>query len=235
MVNMTMNSIAQHNHFYLDEDPHRPPKEMFKFLVRLAEWQLTPGSTVLDVGCACGAFLSYLRSLYPALSLTGMDISPEFIGKATEALPDAYFRVGDICAQEQLPAKRFDFVFMSGVHYLFSDYELWLRNLLSLTKRSAYVSGLFNREELDVYSVVQRSGDKTSSTPWNLISEKSISVFLDRLNVRHEFFRWELPTQLPRVHADPVRSWTIETKDSGFLVVNGTQMVHRFGVLRVDL
>jgi len=235
MVNMKMNRIEQHNQFYLEEDPRRPPKELLKFLVQLAQWQLTPGSTVLDVGCACGAFLFYLRSLYPALRLTGMDVSPEFIGKAMETVPNAYFWVGDICVPEQLPAERFDLVFMSGVHYLFRDYELWLRNLLSLTKRTAFVSGLFNREELDVYSVVQRAGDKTSSTPWNLISEKSIGVFLDRLNVRHEFFRWELPMELPRVHADPVRSWTIETKDSGFLVVNGTQMVHRFAVLRVDM
>jgi SAM-dependent methyltransferase len=232
---MSVNKIEEHNRFYLDEDPRRPPKELFKFLAHLAKWQLSPGSTVLDIGCASGAFLYYLRSLYPALSLTGMDVSPQFIAKATEAVPDASFCVGDICIREQLPAERFDLVFMTAVHYLLSDYELWLRNLLYLTNRSAYICGIFNCEDLDVYSVVRRSGDKTSSTPWNLISEKSISIFLDGLNVRHEFFRWQLPIEMPRVHTDPIRSWTIETKDSGFLVINGTQMVHRFAVLRIDV
>jgi SAM-dependent methyltransferase len=230
-----MHKIEEHNRFYLDEDPRRPPKELFKFLAHLATPQLSSGSSVLDVGCAYGAFLSYLRSLYPALSLTGMDISRDLLAKAVEVVPDASFLVGDICIPEQLPAERFDLVFMTAVHYLLSDYELWLRNLLCLTKRSAYVCGIFNCEDLDVYSLVQRSGDKTSSTPWNLISEKSISLLLDRLNVRHEFFRWELPIEMPRVHADPIRSWTIETKDSGFLVINGTQMVHRFAVLRMDV
>jgi trans-aconitate methyltransferase len=223
----------QHNQVYLDEVQHRPPKELFKFLIRQARWQLTPGSTVLDVACTRGAFLSYLHSLYPTLSLTGMDVSPQFISKAKETVPDAHFWVGDICIQDELPAERFDLVFMSGaIHYLFSDYELWLRNLLSLTKQSAYVCGFFNREEPEDYSMVERSGNRT---PWNLPSEKSISIFLDRLNVRHKLLRWELPIESPRPHDNSVRSWAMESKDSSFQVVNGTPMVLRFAVLRVDV
>ena len=230
-----MHKIEDHNGFYLHEDPRRPPKEFFKFLVRLAEQQLSTGSTVLDVGCASGAFLYYLRSLYPTLSLAGIDVSPQFITKARETVPDARFSMGDIYTGNQLLTERFDVVFMSGVNYLLSDYELWLRKLLSVTKESAYVYGIFNPEDLDVYSTVRRSGDTTSSTPWNLISEKSISIFLESLNVRHKFFRWAIPIKNPRVHADPMRSWTIETKDSGILVINGTQTVHQFAVLRMDV
>jgi SAM-dependent methyltransferase len=232
---VSLDKIEDHNRFYADEDPRRPPKEFFKFLVRLAESQLRPGATVLDVGCACGAFLYYLRSLYPDLNLAGIDVSPQFITKANETIPGARFSVGDIYTGDQLPGKQFDVVFMSGVNYLFPRYELWLRNLLSVTKRSAYVGGLFNTEDLDIYATIRRSGDRTSNTPWNLISEKSISVFLKSLNVRHRFFRWALPIENPRVHPDPMRSWTIETKDSGYLVINGTQMVQRFAVLRVDV
>ena len=66
---------------------------------------------------------------------------------------------------------------MSGVNYLLLDYEVWLRNLLSVTRASAYVYGIFNPEDVDVYSTVRRSEDKTSSTPWNLISEKSSAFF----------------------------------------------------------
>ncbi|MFY9729981.1 MAG: class I SAM-dependent methyltransferase [Candidatus Acidiferrales bacterium] len=229
-----MYKIEEHNAFYLHEDPRCQPKEFFKFLVRLAEPQLSTGSTVLDIGCASGAFLHYLRSLHSTLRLAGIDVSPQIITKAKERVPDARFSVGNIYTGDQLPTERFDVVFMSGVNYLFSDYEVWLRNLLSVTKGSAYVYGLFNPEDLDVYSTVRRSGDKTSSTPWNLISEKSISMFLESLNVRHKFFRWTLPIENPRAHADPMRSWTIETKDSGMLVVNGTQTVHRFAALRMD-
>jgi SAM-dependent methyltransferase len=226
--------IADHNRFYLDEDRLVQPREFFKLLVRLAESQLSTGSTVLDVGCATGEFLYYLQSLYPTLSLAGIDVSAQFITKAMEAVPNARFSVGDIYTGDQLPTERFDVVFMSGVHYLLPDYERWLRNLLSVTKGTAYVFGIFNPEDLDVYATVRRSGEKTSSAPWNLISEKSIDIFLDSLNVPHRFVRWALPIENPRVHLDPIRSWTIETKDCDFLVINGTQMVHRLAALQIE-
>jgi len=227
-------NIEDHNRFYLHEDRRLQPRDFFRFLVRLAKPQLSIGSTVLDVGCATGEFLYYLQSLYPTLSLAGIDVSAQFITKAMETVPDARFSVGDIYTGDQLPTKRFDVVFMSGVNYLLTEYERWLRNLLSLTKRTAYVFGIFNPEDLDVYATVRRSGEKTSSSPWNLISEKSIDIFLDSLNVRHRFVRWALPIENPRVHLDPIRSWTIETKDCDFLVINGTQMVHRLAVLQIE-
>ena len=235
VIDKVIDKIEDHNHFHLREDPRRQPKEFFKFLVALAQSQLSTGSTVLDVGCASGAFLYYLRSLYPNLSLAGIDVSQQLITKAMQTVPDARFSIGNIYTGYQLPRERFDVVFMSGVNYLFPEYEPWLSNLLSMTKGSAFVYGIFNSEDLDVYATVRRSGDKSSVTPWNFISEKSISMFLDSLGVRHKFFRWALPVENPRVHRDPMRSWTIETKDSGYLVINGTQIVHRFAVLRMDV
>jgi SAM-dependent methyltransferase len=190
---------------------------------------------VLDVGCAAGEFLYYLKSLYPNLSLNGIDVSKQFLSKAKSSLPDAHFSMGDIYAGEKLPAERFDIVFMNGVNYLFPEYERWLRNLVSVTKQTAYVYGVFNPEDLDIYATVRRSGDKSASTEWNLISEKSIGVYLDSLGVRHKFFRWSLPVDNPRVHPDPMRSWTIQTKDSDLLVINGTQIVHRLAVLQIDV
>src|ERR1700760_143002 len=71
--------IDDHNHFYLDEDRRREPREFFKFLVRLAESRLSTASTVLDVGCAAGEFLYYLKSLHPNLSLNGIDVSEQFL------------------------------------------------------------------------------------------------------------------------------------------------------------
>jgi SAM-dependent methyltransferase len=226
--------IDDHNHFYLDEDRRRKPREFFKFMVQLAEPQLSIKSRVLDVGCAAGEFLYYLNSLYPHLNLAGIDVSSNFLVKAKNNVPDARFSVGDIYTGEGLPEERFDVVFMSGVNYLFPEYEPWLRNLISITKGSAYVYGVFNPEDLDVHATVRRAGDKSSSTQWNLISERSIGVFLDSLNVRHRFFRWTLPLENPRTHPDPMRSWTIETKNSERLVINGTQIVHRLAILQIE-
>lgn len=231
-----MQSIDKHNSFYLDEDRRLEPKEYFKFLVEQAAERLSATPVrVLDVGCACGDFLYYLRSLYPLAALTGMDITPEFLARARQALPHAEFVMADIYSGANLPTKTFDVVFMSGVHYLFAQYEPWLRHLISLTRHSAYVFGPFNPDDLDVRATVQRSGDTTAATPWNLISRKSICIFLDGLRMPHRFIDWELPLAIPRSHDDPLRSWTIETRDGRFLAINGMQIVHRFAALRIDI
>jgi SAM-dependent methyltransferase len=230
-----MQRIQDHNHFYLTEDRRLQPKEYFKFLVRQAAARLaTPPVRVLDVGCAAGEFLYYLRSLYPNAALTGTDVTPEFLAKARQAVPDAEFVLSDIYSGANLPGGSFDVVFMSGVNVLFAEYEPWLRNLVSLTRHSAYVFGIFNPDDLDVRATVQRSGDNGSATGWNLISRKSIGLYLDSIRVPHRFLEWELPLAIPRSHDDPIRSWTMETSEGSFLAINGMQMVHRFAVLHIQ-
>lgn len=230
-----MQPIGDHNRFYLAEDRRLEPKEYFKFLVEQAAGRLSkPPVRVLDIGCAAGELLYYLRSIYPHASLTGTDVTPQLLAKARQAVPDAEFVLSDIYSGANLPTEPFDVVFMSGVNYLFAQYEPWIRNLLPLTRHSAYVFGIFNPDDLDVRATVQRSGDPTSATGWNLISRKSISLFLDSLRVAHRFIEWELPLAIPRSHDDPIRSWSIETRDGRFLAINGMQIVHRFAALHID-
>ena len=164
-----------------------------------------------------------------------LDLEPEFVARARQAVPDAEFAAADIFSGASLPAGKFDLVFMSGFNYLFPEYEPWIRNVVSLTRSSAYVFGWFNPEDLDLRATVQRSGDSGASTPWNLFSRKSIGLFLDSLHLHHRFVDWELPMANPRVKEDPLRSWTIEQKDGHFLVVNGTQMIQRFALLEIDV
>ena len=231
-----MPPISEHNSFYLAEDRRQQPKEYFKFLLQQTVTRLaSPTVRVLDIGCATGDFLYYVRSLYPKAELTGIDVSPEFTDKAKESVPDASFCVADIYSGTNLPANRFDVVFMSGVIYLFPEFEPWLRNIVSLTAGSAYIFGVFNPDDLDVRATVQRSTDKTSATPWNVISRKSIGAFLDSIGMRYRFIDWEMPIPIPKSHEDPLRSWTIPTADGHLLVVNGMQIIHRFSVLQVDV
>jgi SAM-dependent methyltransferase len=228
--------IQNHNQFYLAEDRRQAPKEYFKFLVEQASHSLAaPSPKVLDIGCAAGDFLYYLRSLYPDARLTGIDTSDDFLKKAATAVPSARFLLADVYTGANLPDDLYDVVFMSGVHSYFADYEAWIRNLVSLTCGSAYVFGPFNPENLDVRATISRPGDETSHVSWNQISQKSISAFLQRCGVDHSFKDWELPFENPRVHDDPMRSWTIGTAEGRYLIVNGTQMIQRLAVLRLTL
>lgn len=226
----TLNPIADHNRFYATEDRKTQPKEYFKFLASLAGPLLNPGATVLDIGCATGEFFHYLRSLFPGLCMTDVDTDEEFLGKAHKLNPEATFLRGDIQPGKGIPTGTFDVVFMAGVNYLFADPAPWLRNICALTKGKAYVFGVFNPEDLDVRMMVSRPGS-AEVQPWNLISQKAISLCLG--NTLHRFIPWNLPIANPRVYDDPLRSWTIPSGD-GYLVINGMQIIHRFAVLEID-
>ena len=221
--------IGEHNRFYATEDRKTQPREYFKFLASLADPLLTPGAKVLDVGCAAGEFLYYLGSLYPGLCMTGIDIDEEFLDKAHKSVPEARLVRGNIQTKEGLPATRFDVVFMSGVNIYFADPAPWLRNIVALIEGTAYVFGVFNPDDLDVRMMVSRPGS-TEAQSWNLISQKSISSHLG--DISHRFITWNLPIPNPRVYEDPMRSWTIPS-DTGYLVVNGMQMIQRFAALEI--
>ena len=67
--------INDHDRFYLTEDRRQQPKEYFKFLVQQAAPILCSRSPhVLDIGCAAGDFLYYLRSSYPNARIAGIDL-----------------------------------------------------------------------------------------------------------------------------------------------------------------
>ena len=233
-----MRPISEHNWFYLTDDRRHQPREFFKFLGSLAGPTLAanPTAHVLDVGCANGEFLYYLRSLYPRIRVAGVDVSPEFLARARELVPDGTFSVGDIYSGENLPSRGFDLVFTNGVNYLLPNYEPWLRNLISVCRGTAYVFGIFNPEDLDVRATVTRSGNTDSTTPWNLFSQKSISLFLDRMGegLTHRFHNWELPVDIPRANPDPMRCWTITTDDGRRLQINGLQIIHALAVLEIN-
>jgi len=231
--------VSDHNKFYLTEDRRNQPREFFKFLRTLAGRRLdaNPTARILDVGCANGEFLYYLRSCHTRIRPEGIDVSEEVLAKARELVPDGKFSVGDIQTGENLPGGQFDLVFMSGVHYLLGDCERWLRNLISLCHGAVFVFGVFNPDDLDFRAVVTRPGDTSSSTPWNLISQKSISLLLNRMKpgMTHRFYNWELPVDNPRRHADPMRTWTIKTDAGRRLQINGLQIVHPLAVLEIEV
>src|SRR3989344_3249289 len=132
--------MAKTNDFiYLKENRKKNTKEYFKFIGQKASTliHLVKKPRILDVGCATGDFLYYLSTIYPNAELWGVDILSKLIVKAEREVPMAKFFVGDIFSGRNLKGKKFDFVFMNGVHPVvtpdessFDDYKIWLNNLL---------------------------------------------------------------------------------------------------------
>ena len=234
-----MRPISDHKGCYLTEIRKDEPREFFKFLRALAapELVINPAARVLDVGCANGEFLYYLCQRHPEIQASGIDISGEALAIAGELVPSGRFWVGNIQTGENVPDERFDLVFMNGVNYLLPDHTRWLRNLVSRCRGKVYVFGVFNPEDLDFSAVVMRPDDTSSSIPWNLVSQKSISRFLENTwpGIAHRFHSWEVPVNVPRVHEDPMRCWTFLTDGGRRLQINGLQIVHTLAALEIDV
>jgi len=71
-------------------------------------YQLQPGASILDVGCAKGFLLHDLKRLYPDLSVAGVDISPYAVEHATPEIKPC-LRVGD-ATRLPFPDRSFDLV-----------------------------------------------------------------------------------------------------------------------------
>jgi len=78
---------------FLDELDHKPlDRELLAEVASL----VGPERPVLDLGCGPGHTTAYLNSL--GLAVTGVDLSPNMIAKASECFPQTQFVVGDFFA-----------------------------------------------------------------------------------------------------------------------------------------
>lgn len=236
-------TVRTHDSFYLKEDRKREPKEYFKFIVSVARDHLLrlERPAILDIGCATGDFLHYLRTLFPDSDLTGLDVMPALLARARQEVPDCRFVEANICDKRSLPDATYDAVFMSGVHSIFDDVHPWLENVVSLVDRSrngkAFIFGIFNPEDVDVLVKARYANpgaDTSWQAGWNCFSRTTIEQALGEMNVQSCSFRdWTIGIDIARHEGDPLRSWTFQYLDGTRGIVNGTMVLHRFALLEI--
>lgn len=78
----------------------------------LSEIGKIDGKSILDYGCGLGDFYKYLSMRFKNFQYTGIDITEEFIKRASASHPDVEFIQGDI---GQIAERNFDYIFASGV------------------------------------------------------------------------------------------------------------------------
>lgn len=230
-------AVRLHDQFYLTEE-RRKIKESFKFIggKTFPFLQTLEVPSVLDIGCATGDFLWYLKESVPSAELHGFDILPELLKEAEKNVPGAAYSVGDICRREDLPQRTFDAVYMLGVHSAFDSCEEWVRNVLTLTalRGRAYVFGLFNPEEVDMQMRARYADGRTPwQVGWNMLSQRTVLSCLEREGAKGTFDRFVIGTDLPRRPDDPLRSWTFPLANGEQATINGTQVLHHYFLLTI--
>ena len=245
---VSMDVERTHDKFYLKETYKDEPKEYFKFVAAEIN-EIVKGAdtfSCLDIGCASGGFLYYLRKCFPKADLTGMDILQELLDKVNEPCITyetnkqtnklIHTILADVSNKETLPSEKYDIVTMLGVIGIFDDFKIIFDNALSLVKPRGHllVFGGFNPDDLDAIIKVKRSNSARSTWEpgWNLFSKTSIGGYLSEKSLQYQFKPFELNIDIMKRVDDPLRSWTVSCNGKR-VVINGIQIIHHFYLLDV--
>lgn len=183
---------------------------------------ITPGS-FLDVGCATGDLLAFLKRHFPQAVLTGVDIEPHLIeaAKARPELSQAQLLVGDGLTTV---LGKFDVVTSFGTLGIFDSFEPLLNNLVANTATSGriFVQALLNPDDIDVRIAYR---DNLNGLDWmrgfNIFSRKQVQLWCEQRGLQVSFSDFRMTTHLPKRESLPHRAFTVDLADGLRRTTNG--------------
>ncbi len=229
-------NTSRFDKFYINEDHFTEPKEYFKEALKIIRPRLSgDGVSMLDIGCAAGDFLRYVHSEFPSVNIHGMDAFTGVLDEARARVPSAMFHQGDMNEDSVSAGERkFDVVTMLGVLSIFS-HEQWIRNFCSLVAEDGLglIFGMINPYPYDVF-VRLRNQKGENEYGWNSWSAATLTREFGALGYKAEIEHWIPPIDVPFRQEDPLRSWSLDLKDGGKIITNGSRMIHDFAFVRVS-
>lgn len=228
-----MTDVAYRNHrHYISEGWSAEPKEMFKRLAEILgkEW-LSKSRDVLDVGCATGELLGFLRRMVPGGRFVGVDVSEDLLEAGRQLLPQAEFVIASALDLPGPLAGGFDLVTAFGCMSIFDEVELerFWDQLLAAARPGGRVIVLSPLNEFGCDMVIRhrkRLDGQVGSWErgWNIFAVETIADILAARGIKMSLQRFAITIDLsPR--PDPVRTWTIATKDRERQLTNGLKLL----------
>jgi SAM-dependent methyltransferase len=229
--------IRKHDKQYLRLNRYEKPLEIFKACGQFVSVRPT-SEPVLDVGCAAGEFLYYLKATYPQHSYQGLDLLPELFQKANSMLGGGV-KVGSVLDRSNFEGKRFDQVFMLNAHMIFDDLKSLLENLIYWCRPGGQViiAGAFNPDPADVWIRYRLSDGPINGdleTGWNIHSIATVGRLIDGLVGvgAYEVLPFHVPIDIQKDPADFLRQRTIKDDEGRRWLVNGlSQLVQMYIVM----
>mgnify|MGYP001176394606 FL=1 len=229
-----MNESKHQDYIYINEDYYKNPKETFIFLKNIISNNFNKPS-ILDIGCARGEFLFFLKESLDFKDLSGVDYSSNLIEKAKnfKGLKDVNLFVDS--AEEFKLNRKFDVITMLGVISYFDSVELVLKNIKNhlAPGGKAYILGFFNDADIDV-QISYRNNEyfKQFESGWNFHSLHTIRKSLDEINMTlANIDTFELSFNL-LPQRDPSRAWHIDT-ENGRKYTNGLGLIYDIRLLEI--
>jgi SAM-dependent methyltransferase len=185
----------------------------------------------LDIGCATGYFLRAMAERRPDAEYVGIDISPELLAAARDAVPAATFLEADAVDFE--PDAPFDVIVAAGVLSIFDDFAPVLDRWLSWLAPGGLllVFGRFNSRPVDT---IIRFRNHHTGGDWQsgltAYSVATVSDHLRRRGVEPTFERF-VPGFTLSEHEDPIRNYTVDCDDGRRLLINGANVVAEYHFL----
>jgi len=211
-------------------------KKSFEFIVQHLDFNLN-NKKVLDIGCAGGDFLRYIKTHYKDAQLFGCDVSDTLLDHAKRSSTNITFFKQDIRQKVANKYKnKFDVIFMSGVHQIFDSLD-YVVNLIDLSHDNTkfMIFGLLNPEDLDVLLRVRRSlSDKDEwEVGWNNFSKTTYENYFKQMGYQVNFYDFFYKENLLKT-SDLYRSYSIKCDCDHNIIINGTQLIHNFSLMKIE-
>lgn len=203
--------------------------DRFHFICKAMQESKVNEGDFLDIGCAKGEFIYFLKDYFTKLHFTGIDISAELISKARQEprLQDVSFYVADI--QDFNLNKLFDFVLMSGVISIFDNLTTLLGQMIKHLRSGGYgyIFGCFNENEIDVLVRFKVHGTSVWQSGFNLFSMKTVNDALAPSCKEIKWNKFSLSLDLPQ-KKNSLSSYTLTTKEKGRIITNNVNIITDF-------
>lgn len=238
---MKEQAIYKNHHHYIKEGWSAEPKEFFKSILEiLIDRKKTLKANIIDVGCATGEFINFLKNNMPDSEFVGVDIAEELLVEARVRLPnDKFIRLSALELDDDIG--QFDTVLALGCMSIFDDVELEIfwRNLVKICKPGGLIIVFSPLNKFGVDALIKHR-KRFDAQPggwekgWNIYSIETITDLLASLKLSVDIKRFRIPFHMEK-GSDPIRTWTMETEHDQFQLTNGLQLLVEHYFMIVDV
>lgn len=219
---------------YVTTGRYEIPKETFKQALAKVESMadINAPLSLVDIGCANGEFLYYIKKQHSNWKLTGFDPTKSFIevGKTIEGLSGVRLEVKSL-AQAAGENETFDVIVCAGTFQIFPEPEKPLQQLLNLCKNNGVIvcDGLFNKYDIEVKTIFcdhsRIEGEGLWRSDYHQHSQKRLRKFL-KGKARSVSFQEVVMIDLPfNPDAPHINEFTFKDAKGKNLITNGLNMI----------